>query len=152
MKLIAHRGLMNGFDSINENTTKQIELALKEGFDAEVDVWWHNGKWWLGHDLPREQVSFSFLKTKGLWIHCKNELALETLSEAKKKLHYFWHQTDNYTLTSKGIPWVYPGKRQMRTGVCVLPEEFMEIEDVGSLDVYGICSDNIWDIRETLNG
>jgi hypothetical protein len=28
----------------------------------------------------------------------------------KTKCHYFWHQEDDYTITSKGFIWVYPGK------------------------------------------
>ena len=56
MKLIAHRGLMNGPDKEKENTPKQIELALKEGFDAEIDLWWSNGRFWLGHDGPTTEI------------------------------------------------------------------------------------------------
>ena len=43
------------------------------------------------------------------------------------QLNYFWHDTDTYTLTSYNIPWIYPGKKLMKTGVCVLPELFMEL-------------------------
>ena len=29
---------------------------------------------------------------------------------SKMNCHYFWHQEDDYTITSKGIIWAYPGK------------------------------------------
>lgn len=150
MKLIAHRGLMNGPDPSKENTIEQIDLALKEGFDVEVDVWWSNGRFWLGHDAPTTEVEYHFLKQKGLWIHCKNVNALDKMVRAPKRLNYFWHHIDEYTLTSKGYPWVYPGKQLLQDGVCVLPEETMELKDVTTLDVYGICSDYVAEIKEIL--
>ena len=153
MILIAHRGLMNGPDKSLENKPEQIDKALKEGYDVEVDVWHSNGKWFLGHDGPITEIPFKFLKKKGLWIHCKNWWALESLTATSRKLHYFWHQTDCYTLTSKGIPWVYPGKRTITTGVRVLPEEVGDLKDIASMDkCYGICSDYVNEIRKTLNG
>ena len=30
---------------------------------------------------------------------------------ADKSLNYFWHQTDDFTLTSHGYIWTYPGKK-----------------------------------------
>ena len=147
MKLIAHRGLMHGPDTDKENTVEQIELALAEGYDVEIDVWWKHAQWWLGHDEPKTIVDFSFLKKEGLWIHCKNDLALEKLNELHPTLNYFWHHIDCYTLTSKNVPWVYPGKRVMRTGVCVLPELEMSLADAAKLDVYAICSDYVSDIK-----
>jgi hypothetical protein len=152
MKLIAHRGLMNGPDQTLENTPDQIDKCLAEGFDVEVDVWWLNGRWWLGHDEPKIATSFYFLKRKGIWIHCKNELVLEKLVAHPRQLHYFWHQTDCYTLTSKGIPWIYPGKQPIYNGVTVLPEEWMDLKDVKLLadNGHGICSDYVADIKEIL--
>ena len=149
MKYIAHRGLLNGPDPEKENTPEQITLALAEGFDVEVDVWWTNGHWWLGHDEPKHQTSLSFLRTKGLWIHCKNTEALARLSDTR--LHYFWHQTDCYTLTSKAVPWVYPGKHLFENAVCVMPEETMDLSETKHLKVYGICSDYIQEILKIRN-
>ena len=52
MKLIAHRGLTNGPDVNLENRPQQIELALSKDYHCEVDVWFVDNTWFLGHDFP----------------------------------------------------------------------------------------------------
>jgi hypothetical protein len=52
MILISHRGNLNGKDVDNENNPLYIDRALGKGYDVEVDVWYVNGKWYLGHDEP----------------------------------------------------------------------------------------------------
>ena len=52
---------------------------------------------------------------------------------------YFYHQTDDVTMTSDGILWVYPGKQPIQYSVAVLPET--NKDDVSKC--YGICSDII---------
>jgi hypothetical protein len=114
MKLIAHRGLINGTESgVMENHPAQIQFALTLGYDAEIDVWCLNGgKWYLGHDGGpggiTYEIPFSFLLQKGLWIHCKNYLALYELSKlvgTKDCPNFFWHEEDSWTLTSHGYIW-----------------------------------------------
>ena len=75
---------------------------------CEIDVRYINGKWMLGHDNPDFEVPFEFLEQTGLWIHAKNLEALYILS--KTNLVYFWHQEDDFTLTSNNYIWTYPGK------------------------------------------
>jgi hypothetical protein len=150
MRLIAHRGLINGPNSEIENSPSQIEIALSYGFNVEVDVYYVDGEWFTGHDQPTYKVSLNWLKNKNFWIHCKNNEAFEQMTYMSPQLHYFWHYTDTYTLTSANVPWVYPGNKLFKTSVCVLPENFMQLKDVKKLDVYGICSDYIQEIREIL--
>ena len=38
MKLIAHKGNVNGPDSSKENTPAQIEWCIDNGYDVEIDV------------------------------------------------------------------------------------------------------------------
>ena len=40
MKLIAHRGNIDGPNPERENSPEYIEEALKAGYDVEVDVWY----------------------------------------------------------------------------------------------------------------
>ena len=40
----------------------------------------------------------------------------------KIKSNYFWHQNDDYTITSKGYIWAYPGKKLNKNAIYVLPE------------------------------
>ena len=145
MKLIAHRGLLFGSDSINENAPHQIELARSKGFDAEVDFRIVNGKFFLGHDDPTYEITAQFLYKEGLWIHAKNWEALEWLSNTQ--LHYFWHEEDSYTLTSYGIVWAYTNKPLMTKSVCVMTEnQGISLEYAFNLPIYGICSDYVGDI------
>lgn len=147
MKLIAHRGLVNGPGKEFENKPAQIEVALAMEFDCEIDVWFKDGEWWLGHDEPTYIINFEFLEQSGLWIHAKNLAALYILTGTD--LNYFWHQEDNFTLTSYGYIWTYPGKQLTKNSVMVLPEwDNPELVDIENTKCYGICSDYVQKIRE----
>lgn len=150
MRLIAHRGLFEGPNSEIENSPDQIKIALSKGFNVEVDVWYEDNQWLTGHDKPVYKVSLDWLKNENFWIHCKNEEAFEQMTYQSPQLNYFWHQTDCYTLTSANIPWIYPGKKLIKTGICVLPELNYNLKETKKLKVYGFCSDYISEIREIL--
>jgi hypothetical protein len=51
MKFISHRGNLSGRNPESENSPSYINMALKLGYDVEVDVWYIDGKWYLGHKL-----------------------------------------------------------------------------------------------------
>ena len=138
MIYIAHRGLINGPDKNKENHPSQIKEALSKGYDAEVDVWFKDGDWFLGHDGPTYKINFEFLESKGLWIHAKNLSALYVLSGTF--LNYFWHQEDDFTLTSHRYIWTYPGKQLTKDSICVMPEWNYDVTTF-NLECYGVCSD-----------
>ena len=135
MKIISHRGNLNGKNVKLENSPNYIQSAIDEGFDVEVDVWYIDGTFLLGHDTPTYQVEKSWIVSRGdtLWLHAKNKEAFYQLGQ--ENLHYFWHQTDKYTLTSKGIPWCYP-KQYAKNGITVIRGIHLPKEEV-----YGICTD-----------
>ena len=137
MILISHRGNLDGKREEFENHPDYIEDAKKRGFDVEIDVWFIKNNFFLGHDEPQFRVDSKFLEDQKLWCHSKNTDALKELS--KLNCHYFWHNTDDYTITSKGFIWIYPGKPILKNGICVMPEKTKEI----NLDCKGICSDFI---------
>lgn len=140
MKLVAHRGLFNGPDVNLENRPEQISVALKEGFDCEIDLWVENSELWLGHDRPDYHIREEFLNQTGLWIHAKNLSALRWLTNTR--LNYFWHQNDDYVITSHAWIWTYPGKDLTTRSVCVMPEwKNPTLEGVKDLKCYGVCSD-----------
>ena len=136
MILISHRGNMNGKRPDFENTPCYINRALDAGYDCEIDVWNIDQSWWLGHDEPEYHVHSSFLMKKGLWIHAKNVDALEKL--VATKLNFFWHQKDDYTITSHNYIWAYPQMPAEGRAICVLPKHDHEAEGFA-----GICSDQI---------
>ena len=118
MYLISHRGNINGPNEINENHPDYILSALEKGYDVEIDVRVHNDKFFIGHDEPKYEVQRDFLLNKKLWCHAKDIHALEKLKQINSI--YFWHQNDDYTITSNGFFWTYPGVKLVRNSICVL--------------------------------
>ena len=141
MILIAHRGNLNGKFESYENEPNYIDSAIREGYDVEVDVWYQNGNLWLGHDKPQYGVDFRWFRDRltKLWIHCKNIEALLYFKDCGYEAHYFWHEEDTVTLTSKGYIWAYPGMQPIRDSIAVMPE--LKQDDVSSC--IGICSDYV---------
>ena len=81
MILISHRGNIDGPNPNLENKPSYILEAINKGYDCEVDFWFRDGKFILGHDEPQYEIPFEFIKNyyRKLWIHCKNKEALEKL-------------------------------------------------------------------------
>lgn len=137
MILISHRGNINGRNEIRENSPNYIMEALALGFDVEIDVWFVDGHFWLGHDKPQYQTDFKFLVNEKLWCHAKN---MDALVEMKKYvIHFFWHENDKYTLTSKNYIWAFPTKENKPGTISVLPETTNQLVD----GCKGVCSDFI---------
>ncbi len=145
MKYISHRGNLNGPNKEIENTKEQIIKVIELGYDCEIDLWYIENNIFLGHDKPENIVPLDFLlKYKNnLWCHCKNYEMLEYLNINNFDLNYFWHQNDDYTITSKGFVWVYPGKKLIKNSVFVLPEYTNNSNNNLCKDIGGICSDYI---------
>lgn len=140
MIIISHRGNIDGPNKDFENNPIYIEKCNKMGFDVEVDVWLKNNKFYLGHDEPQYEINFEFLKNSNLWCHAKNKDALRSMVK-EKEINCFWHQNDDYTLTSKGFIWVYPSIELINNSVAVMPEiASYEIDDLKKC--YAICTDN----------
>ena len=137
MYLISHRGNLNGIEKDNENNPDYINQAISRGYDVEVDVRYESGQFFLGHDFNQFKVNEEFLLNNKLWCHAKTNEALIALDRIKA--HYFWHQEDDYTITSKGFFWTYPGKKLLQKSICVLPEK----SNYDKIDCLGICSDFI---------
>ena len=137
MIYISHRGLINGQNNDIENHPDQIKYLLNKNINIEIDIRYHKNKLYLGHDEPMYEITKDFLLNKNLWCHAKDFKSLEEMS--KIKCHYFWHQEDDYTITSKGFIWVYPGKPLIKNSICVIPEKH---ENDYSF-CYGICTDYI---------
>jgi hypothetical protein len=141
MILIAHRGNLNSKSVSFENHPEYVDLAIKQDFDVEIDLWYEDGLF-LGHDAPKFKIKKDWISERRdkLWIHCKNIKAIEWFND-KKNFNYFWHQEDVLTLTSKGYIWVYPDKQPVGGSIAVLPELYLPNIDVSKC--IGICSDVI---------
>ena len=143
MKLIAHKGNINGPDPSKENTPEQIEWCIDNGYDVEIDIRYNpdKDKFYLGHDEHQHEVNWWWLagKSARLWIHCKDFTTLHEFTTNTSGYNYFWHQGDDYTLTSKGKIWASSGKPYKDDTVIVVENP----EDVKEYDCYGICSDYV---------
>lgn len=136
MKIISHRGNLNGVVKNDENSILAINIALSHGFDVEIDVWYKNKKWYLGHDNPQYEIKKQVLENKKLWCHAKNLEALYFMSK-NQKINCFWHQNDDFTLTSKGYIWTYPNKNITNKSIIVLKK----FKDKAPERCFGICTD-----------
>ena len=180
--MIAHRGNLNGPNKEMENkpeyvmanldlmmTTSGGQWELKRCVLAEIDVRYivkegneggigddleggcKDGEWWLGHDTPDYKVTLDFLKHPLLICHAKNFEAFVRL--LKEGIHCFWHQDDDYTLTSNGWLWAYPGK-DSSMGIAVMPETAhgTNPKDWSSITrlTRGICTDYVESFLESL--
>jgi glycerophosphoryl diester phosphodiesterase len=153
MKLIAHRGNIDGPNPLEENRPEYIDAAIEAGFDVEVDVQYDalDKKLYLGHDGPQYQVDWSWFgrRMNNLWIHCKNLEALYEFSISTSAYDYFWHQEDDFALTSKNYIWTYPGRSHTSSSIIVMPETIIG-GDIRSLKIYncfGICSDYVGQLK-----
>ena len=145
MRYIAHRGLFTGPDIESENNPLQIEEAISLGYDCEVDLWVDNGLK-LGHDHAQYSIDEHWLNDS-LWIHAKNIGALLWLTSTEHK--FFWHETDQFTLTSNGYIWTFPGSELTERSIMVMPEHTdITLENTRKVTCYGICSDFINKIKE----
>jgi hypothetical protein len=140
MLLISHRGNIDGPNIEKENHPDYILNAFKRGFKVEIDVWFVNGKWCLGHDRPiYENVRYDFLLNSSYWLHAKNGDAFYKLVN-DPDINAFYHTTEKWVLTTQKFIWTYPGETLYPKSICVLPE----LGYNGDLsNCVGICSDYI---------
>lgn len=147
--VISHRANLYGPISGKENHPDYIDAAIDAGFQVEVDVRFIDKKWYLGHDGADYKVSFSWMMERNQCIfwHCKNLEALIQLNRLDRprfsnsehqKIFYFWHQNDDYTLTSGDHIWTFPNKpiKGKRSILC-LNKKDAEVPK----GIYGICTD-----------
>jgi len=139
MKLIAHRGNINGPDKEKENDPEYIMKAINLGYYVEIDIWFINNKLFLGHDEPLyniKEIFLSNIKNK-LFCHCKNITALYYILKNIPDIECFYHQNDDCVLTSKGNIWTYPNKELTLKSICVMPEW----NNQNPKNCLGICTD-----------
>jgi hypothetical protein len=142
LSTISHRGNLRGPEPEQENKPEYIDKAIEELYEVEVDIRFVEGCFYLGHDHPEYSIDLHWIKERSdfLIFHCKNLSALFLLKDAH---HCFWHDKDNYTLTSKNKIWTYPGSI---TGPdCIIvdtePPTREKISQWRHDRCFGVCSD-----------
>lgn len=143
MILIAHRGNTEGPQPELENSPAYINDAIASGFNVEADLWVKENSLYLGHLRPDYHIDKDYLldRKDHMWVHCKSAKALDACLNLK--IHCFFHLSDEYTLTSEGYVWGYPGSDAVgQNFISVLPEA-SNIDNFSG--VAGICSDYVRD-------
>jgi hypothetical protein len=146
MRLIAHRGNIDGQNVERENTPSYILEALCLGFDCEIDVWSINDILYSGHDSPSCIIDINFIlqHKDRLWIHCKNSAALEYFTVVHRSVNCFYHDKDSYTITSHQVVWGNINSDIIDNMICVMPEKYASVPSYVQLGhCSGICSDYI---------
>lgn len=154
MILIAHRGNTHGSKPERENDPKYVMDAIADGYDVEIDLWVldrdhplppRSPGLYLGHDEPTYKIDPNFLTLEGLWIHCKNREAFEYMvnkyppEKQLKGPNFFWHQSDDFTITSNGYIWPFTDKVILAS---ILNQPTRPINTYPG-GYAGICSDNV---------
>ena len=149
MILISHRGNLNGPNPEMENKPTYIQEALDKGYHVEIDVWYVDGNFYLGHDKPETIINVNMLSNPKLWCHAKNIEALEKMI-CHLDIHCFWHETDTYTLTTDGYIWTFPNKPLCSNSIACNPSM---TNFSGVKKAMGVCSDFIanYKIRDIYN-
>ena len=126
-----------------ENYPDYIDEAIGHGFDAEVDIWIVNNQYFLGHETPQYPIDLKWLNERcnNLWCHAKNLEGLHNLIHGN--LNVFWHQNDDYTLTTHNFIWTYPNREIREFSYRQIILLFDWTNDNIKIPHGGICSDEI---------
>jgi hypothetical protein len=151
MKIISHRGNIKGPNPEDENKQWYIDAAIEMGYDVEVDVWYVDDEFYLGHDGPEYQIDLSWLVQRSdvLWIHCKNLDAAHALIMFDAGLRCFCSISDPFCFITEGYLWLNDVDVEP-TNNCVVP--LLNIDDLKSYKFmgkpWGICTDHPYRARE----
>lgn len=141
MMLIAHRGNLFGPKEQFENDPDYLIQAIKTGCMVEADVRGKDGWLYFGHDEMQYEMPEDYFEVYGAMtiFHAKNLEAMDILMDLKA--HWFFHDTDDYTITSYGYVWAYPGMPVTNSvRYIVVNKDAIAVPDKSD-KIAGICSD-----------
>jgi hypothetical protein len=156
--IISHRGNLDQSSKTLENTPEALALSVLNNIDIELDIWYENNKFYLGHDGPQYEFDPIYYNYGiiNVFYHCKT---IKTYVELKKyfllskQIDLFMHDTDMAAITKNGLIWTYPGKELHKDSIAVMPEliNIQYLDEVIQLyrdkKIKGICSDYILEIN-----
>lgn len=127
-QFIAHRNNLDGKFAPDENKPEKIDELNRKGIPCEIDVWYRDNTYWLGHDAPETQVTFDWLMQylPLRLIHCKDWKSLDKLHRECGRLGYnvnlFYHTVEDYAMTSRGQIIVHPDQPCLPDSIEMMPE------------------------------
>jgi len=146
MKIISHRGNINGPITEKENRPSYIDSAIQLGYEVEVDLRYINNEFWLGHDIPQYRIESQWmeLRSENIWFHCKDINSAIELTKLNNKYKFFCHTQDDYVITSNNKLWVH-NLSNIITNECIIPLiDLSDINDYTNDEPYAICTDYVF--------
>jgi len=146
MKIISHRGNIDGPREKKENRPSYIDCAMNLGYDVEVDIRYENNNFWLGHDTPDYKIEHTWmnLRKEKLWFHCKDLLSCIKLLEIGINFKYFCHTNDDFVLTSTNHIWVND-LSDIINDKCIIPlldkKSTLDQKNHKIYNPYAVCTD-----------
>ena len=149
MKIISHRGNLNGPNSCRENSPEAIFRASSYGYNVEVDLWIINNCFYFGHDIPKYKITKDFIEkiSNNTFFHIK--CCIE--AELSTKLNYFIQNEEPQVITSAGQIWCHSSYPIFNwKSILTLSETQNIFLDEKLNKCYGICTDypNKWKINQ----
>lgn len=132
-RIISHRGNLNGPNPKMENNPEYILNATND-FSVEIDVWYIDNRYFLGHDKPQYEVDKFFLFKERFLIHAKS---METFFELSKysQLETFFQNLDDLSMTTKSRIVIHERNREIiddsRNNIWVDLDGKLEIHELG---------------------
>lgn len=163
MRIISHRGNLDGPNPSYENHPEYINGAISNGFKVEVDLWETvgdaTGAFYLGHDEPIHKLfEFSYDHI----YHCKDLrtfLYMDSLG-IYPKFEFFYHTEEAIVHTSYNWRWIHPNflrvaslvKRpeKLNKSIAVLPEQ-TDLTNEELMRFGGICTDYPLQYKEVID-
>lgn len=166
MRIISHRGNLTGREPEKENTVEAIEKALSLGYDVEIDMWYSEGSYWLGHDGPDRKFDlnklYEWCKKGNVYLHCKNPTAIQMFIKEKARhisnVYPFFHDKDPCILLDDNVIWVHPTavkdfQKIPENCIAVLPNcksLLILSDDIVLTKFFGVCTDYPENVRNSI--
>lgn len=145
MKIISHRGNINGIVLDKENKPSYLDCAIQSGYEVETDIRYIKNEYWLGHDAPDYKINESWIlnRIEHIWFHCKDLSSSIQLKKLNKNIKYFCHTQDPYVLTSTNNFWVHDLNLNLDEN-CIIPLlDEKSIVNFSNKIVYAVCTDYV---------
>lgn len=150
MKIYSHRGNLSG-KSPRENEPAFILECIAEGFNVEVDLWFVDGAYLLGHDGPEHPIDLRAFDREEIIFHLKSPHV-----PPLKHADAFAIENDPYALTRRGLLWTNYGRAPTPEAVMCSPELVGDQRPLADFvrtmqhTAAGICTDYPLLVRQVL--
>ena len=148
-QFLCHRGNYETKFVPDENRPDIVDRRIRDGYGVELDLWFRDERYWLGHDEPQYQISFEWLlyNLSKKYIHCKDGPTFEHMLLRCGREGYspnlFYHTNEDYALTTRGDVICHPGKALLEGSINMMPEMGSAKPKEEREKAFAVCSDAI---------